>query len=61
MNVNCARVEVVRRTANENVSMCGGCAADTSGDCGDLEHPKDFVHSIEGTKGHVDHVFLVQE
>jgi hypothetical protein len=69
VNVNCTRVGVVQRTANKNVSMelapdvsmCSGCAADTSSNCGDAEHPKDFIHLIKGIKGHADCVPLVQE
>jgi hypothetical protein len=39
-----------------NVSMCSGCLADTSGDCGDVDYSTDFVHQIKDPRGHVDGV-----
>ena len=55
---------VVRGVADANantelapdVSMCGGCSADTSGDCGDADYSTDFVHQIKHLRGHVDSV-----
>ena len=69
MNVNCAKVALAWGVADTNVnielaldvSMHCGCLADVSDDCGDADYPMDFIHSIEGTKDHMDHVYLVQE
>jgi hypothetical protein len=69
MIVNCAKVAVAWGMADANVnielapdvSMCCGCLTDVRDDCGDADYPMDFVHLIEGTKGHVDCVYLVQE
>ena len=69
MNVNCVKAAVAQDVANANtntelapdVSTCGGCLVDTSGDCGDADYPTDFVLLIKGLKGHVDNVQSVQK
>ena len=67
--VNCVKAGVAQDAADANtntelapdVSGCGGCLADMSGDCGDADYPMDFVHPTKGLRGHVGCVQLVQK
>jgi hypothetical protein len=42
-----------------DVSMCDGCLADMSGNCGDVDYPMDFGCLNEVMRGHMDCVQLV--
>jgi hypothetical protein len=64
MNVNCAKVAVAQGATDANVntelaldvSICSGRLADTSSNCGNVDYPMDFIHLIEGLRGHTDDV-----
>ena len=42
-----------------DVSMCDGCLADMSGNCGDVDYPMDFGCLNGVMRGHMDCVQLV--